>query len=49
VTRDDPRTLRARLEDYRDAMAFMAPQLQDIVDRLPTTTDPTPLRDAIRF
>ena len=27
----------------------MAPQLQDIIDRLPPGTDPTPLNDAIRF
>src|SRR4051812_25985610 len=46
---DDPRPLEERLAEYRDSMGFTAPQLQDIIDRLPVGADPTPLQDAIKF
>jgi len=48
VTRDD-RPLEERLTDYRDSLAFMPPQLQDIIDRMPADADTTPIGDAIRF
>lgn len=49
MTTPEPRPLLERLTEYRDSMGFMAPQLQDIIDRLPRGADPTPLQDGIKF
>lgn len=45
----DDRSLEVRLTEYRDALGFMAPQLESIIDRLPSGVDPQGLKDAMRF
>jgi hypothetical protein len=47
-SRDD-RPLLERLEEYRDSLGFMAPQLESIIDRLPPGSDPSALKDAMKF
>ena len=48
MTKDD-RPLLERLEEYRDSLGFMVPQLESIIDRLPPGLDPTGLQDAMKF
>lgn len=43
------RPLDVRLAEYRDSMGLMAPQLQDIIDRLPPGTEVGHLEDAMKF
>jgi hypothetical protein len=49
MTSSEPPPLLERLTAYRDAMGFMAPQLERIIDQLQPGMDPTPLQDACKF